>query len=243
MFERELDNLKNFQELIGYKFKNVDLLAQALTTPQFGRQHNLPDYNILETLGDAVLKLIFSLKLYKDGIKNPEKLTKKKAAIENDVTLTKIAMEYFNLEKFIIKQEKQEIKGTRILADVFEAICGAIFLDSEKDVSLIEMKIIDKFYRNLDKIIEKSTILNKNRLIEFLQDKYRETPSFKVKFINLGSDDKPESIAENPLILDSKSQKELVKIEKDLKSRKFKSKKDAEKDLYVKILEFLEKRS
>jgi ribonuclease-3 len=240
MFERELEKLKNFQELIRYKFKNVDLLAQALTTPQFGRENNLPDYNILETLGDAVLKLIFSVKLYKDGINNSEKLTKKKAAVENDETLSKIAKDYFNLEKFIIKQQKQEIKGTRILADVFEAICGAIFLDSDNDITLVERKLIDKFYRNLDLIIEKSTILNKNRLIEFLQKKYRITPSFKIKFRNLSSDDKPEWIAENPLILDNESQQELVKLDKSLKSSKFKSKKDAEKDLYIKILDFLE---
>jgi len=56
------NKLNRFQDLISYQFKNPKILLQALTTPQYGNENKLPYYEILETLGDAVIKLIFSLK-------------------------------------------------------------------------------------------------------------------------------------------------------------------------------------
>ena len=56
------DKLKLFQEFINYQFQNPEILLEALTTPLYGNENNLSHYEILETLGDAVIKLIFSLK-------------------------------------------------------------------------------------------------------------------------------------------------------------------------------------
>ena len=64
MDEYTEDKLNRFQDLIRYQFKNPKILLQALTTPQYGNENKLLHYEILETLGDAVIKLIFSLKMY-----------------------------------------------------------------------------------------------------------------------------------------------------------------------------------
>ncbi len=239
MFEREGEKLKKFQELINYNFNNEDLLRQALTTPLLGNETNRSHYDqILETLGDSVIKTIFILKKFKEKIGDPEIITKTKQAIENDVTLTLIAENYFNLEKYVFKTISQNVKGTRILADVFEAICGAVFLDSDLNVTVVENSIIDVFYEDWELIIMNTSIFNKNILLEYLQQKFRITPSVRSQFEKYGPDHDLKWIAKNPKIFDQNDQLLPIKLPLDLKSEAFKSKKDAEQDLFIKIYKY-----
>jgi len=239
MLKNENDNLKELQEFLEYKFKNEDLLRNALTTPQLGKELDILDYNTLELIGDAVLKLIFISKKIKEGLIDPGEITVIKQCLENDETLSKISNDYFNLKKFVLKSEKQIIEGTRILADVFEAICGAIFLDSDS-IKLVEEKLINRFYDDWDVIINETSILNKSKLLEYIQKRYRITPVIKTEFLNKGLDHAPKWIAKNPKILD-RNNKILIPLKKDLKSEECKSKKEAEQDLYLKILNYLKK--
>lgn len=229
--------LRDFQELINYKFKNEDLLEQALTTPQMANLINRNSYEFLETLGDAVIKVVFILKLYQKGIDTPSEITKVKAALESDKNLKKIANE-MNLHEFIFKIEKQRIKGTRILADVFEAVCGALFLDSNCNLHLVEEKVIDPFIPHLSNFTYNSIISSKNELLEFLQDKFKTNIVIELEYAKSGEEHNPIWIAKNPKILD-KHQNELLKIPKTLKSGKFRTKKDAEKSLFNIILNYL----
>ena len=155
------NQLELIQKSIGYRFKNIQLLKQALTTPRYGNEKGLPNYEILETIGDSVLKLIFSIKKYKEGVKDPGKLTKIKQQLENDKTFKKIALKYFNLVEYIYKSKDQQIYRTKILADVLEAICGAIYIDSNHSLETVESVIVDKFYFDWNKIIKDSQIFNK----------------------------------------------------------------------------------
>ncbi|MFX1317467.1 MAG: ribonuclease III domain-containing protein, partial [Promethearchaeota archaeon] len=199
-----------------------------------------PNYEFFETLGDAVIKIIFILKLYRRGIKDPGKITKVKASFESDKTLKKVANK-MNLHEYILKSDKQRVKGTRILADAFEAICGAIFLDSNNNLNIVEQKIIDPFYDLLDINNENLKPYRKNELLEFLQEKYKIPINIKLEYEKSGFDHDPIWLAKNPKIFDKQNQKKLVEISKNLKSGKFKNKKDAETDLYFKILEYLKK--
>ncbi len=239
----EMKKLEEFQEYISYKFNDEQILFQALTTPQFANESGLEDYEVLETLGDAIIKLIFILKKYNEGIKSPGAITKLKQQLENDNTLNKIAIQYFKLDKFIFKSEKQEVEGTKILADIFEAICGAMFLDANMDIKIVEKKIIDKFYDDWDRIVEKSSILYKNMLLEFLQSRLRFTPIIETEFESIGPDNKPIWIAKNPKLYDPNKKKlrNLNKYIKYLKSEKFKTKKQAEQYLFFKMLEILKR--
>lgn len=240
MLKNENDNLKELQEFLEYKFKNEDLLRNALTTPQLGKQLDLLDYNALELLGDAVIKLIFISKKIKEGLIDPGEITIIKQCLENDETLSKISNNYFNLKKFVLKSEKQVIEGTRILADVLEALCGAIFLDSDSNIKLVEEKVINRFYDNLDSIINETSILNKSKLLEHIQKRHRITPVIKTEFLNKGPDHAPKWIAKNPKILDGNN-KILIPLKEDIKSEECKSKKEAEQDLYLKILNYLKR--
>ena len=238
MIEIMKEKLKKFQEFIDYKFNNEQLLAEALTTPRLGNELGKPDYEFLETLGDAVIKIVFILKLYHQGIKDPGNITKIKASLESDKALRRVANR-INLQEFIFKTEKQPVKGTRILADVFEAICGAIFFDSEYDFTIVEEKMINPFYEDLDSIIENSIPDNKNELLEFLQEKFKTGIIINLEYDKSGYEHDPNWIAKNPQIVERYTKEILIKLPEDLKSNAFGNKKDAERDIYLKILNYL----
>jgi ribonuclease-3 len=232
------ENLKELQEFIDYRFNNLEYLIEALTTPQLANELHTNDYDFLETLGDAVMKTIFIVKLFNsgEGIRDPGKITKIKQRLENDETLKKIANKKMNLSKYVLKSQKQEIKGTKILADVFEAICGAIFLDSGRNIKLVEEKMINRFFGDFDSIIQDSTIFNKSKLIEYIQKLHRITPRIESVYENHGTDNKPKWIAKNPKVYPEKL---LIKLPISLKSEECKSISEAEQDLYGKILKYL----
>jgi len=237
MNEKNKKRIIKFQKDIDYKFKNQGLLLQALTTPQYGNENNLPHYEILETLGDAVIKLIFSLKIYRSGETDPGELTKIKQGLENNQTFLEVAEE-MKLENYIFTSKLQKVEGTSILADIFEAICGAIYIDSDNNLLVVETKIIDRFVKDWDKFLEKPLNFSKNLLIEFLQEKLKFTPLIKYNYENIGPQHELQWRALSPRILDQNS-KDVVFLPTSLKSELFKAKREAEKDLSLKILNFI----
>jgi len=237
MHEREKDILNELQQSINYQFKDVKLLKQALTTPQLGNELNEPHYEILETLGDAVIKTILLARKIEDSGKEttPESLTKTKQAIENNETLAKIAKQYFNLEHYIFIGINQELNGKdrKILADVLEAMCGAVYLDCN-DLNTVDDKIISKFYKDWEKLIKDTTIFQKNDLLEYLQRIYGVTPQIVCEYDRSGPDNNLSWVAKEPRIVNIK-----IELPANLRSIISKSKKEAEKDLYKKILDYL----
>ena len=232
------DKLKLFQEFISYQFHNPEILLEALTTPLYGNENNLSHYEILETLGDAVIKLIFSLKIYNSGENDPGRLTKTKQCLEDNQTFLKVATE-MELWKYIISSKKQKVRGTSILADVIESICGAIYIDSGKKLAIVEQKIINTYFYDWDALIKESSNLYKNQLLEYLQNIFKMTPTIKFEYEKLGPDNDAHWIVKNPEILDEK-QNIILKLPDNLRSEKFSRRKDAEKDLSLKVLEYLQ---
>ena len=129
-------DLVEFQNVIGYQFKNTDLLIQALTHSSFVNEQKInkkPDYERLEFLGDAVLEMISSEFLFK---KYPDKkegeMSKIRASLVCEPALA-FCSEQINLKKYIQLGKGEEATGGRnkesIIADVCEAVIGALFLD------------------------------------------------------------------------------------------------------------------
>ncbi len=235
---KKLDNL---QEIIDYKFKNEDLLKQALTTPLLGNKMGIAHYEILETLGDAVIKTILVSKIIEENKSNldPEIITKTKQAIENNETLANIAELYFDLRKYIFMDQNQDLenKDRKILADVLEAICGALYLD-DNSLKIAEEKIINKFYGDWDTIMDKS-IFYKGQLNEYLQKKYGFNPIIQYEYDKKGSEEDRSWIAKNPKILDP-NRKVLYNFN-SMTSKPFKKRRKAEQYLSPLILEQLKK--
>lgn len=129
-------NYSKLEKIIGVKFKNRELLKEALThrsylneKPKLKLKHN----ERLEFLGDAVLELIVTGYLYNKYPSKPEgELTNFRAALVKAPTLFEIA-DGIGLNNFLLlsKGEKRDLGKARefILANAMEALIGAVYLD------------------------------------------------------------------------------------------------------------------
>ncbi|MBQ7091244.1 MAG: ribonuclease III [Clostridia bacterium] len=133
-FER-LRRLEELQRELGYTFKNMELLDTALTHTSYvkgdgnGSEHN----ERLEFLGDAVLELCVSEKLYKEYPDlNEGVMTRVRALCVCEGALHRAAGR-LGLGRFLLLSHGEEHSGGRekpsILADAVEAVIGAVFLD------------------------------------------------------------------------------------------------------------------
>ena len=120
---------------IGYKFKNEELLTMALTHSSFANESksNCQSYERLEFLGDSILSFIVSTNIYEKFKALPEgAMSKLRAAIVCERSLEECARA-INIGQYLILSKGEELTGGRqrpsILADVFEAILAAIYLD------------------------------------------------------------------------------------------------------------------
>lgn len=128
------DNIKEFEERIGYTFKNKEYIQIALTHSSFANEHKQFKYNErLEFLGDSVLGLVVSDYLFNVRKDLPEgKLTKFRANVVCEESLSRVARK-LDIGKFLFLGKGEKICGGRnrdsILADATEAIIAAIYLD------------------------------------------------------------------------------------------------------------------
>ena len=127
--------MKVFENNIQYTFKDISLLELALTHSSYANESKVHmEYNErLEFLGDAVLQLITSEKLYTENSDMPEgKMSKQRAALVCEDALAEYSKQ-IELGRFMLLGKGEENTGGRerpsVLADAFEAVIGAIFLD------------------------------------------------------------------------------------------------------------------
>ncbi len=169
-------SLIDIEKKVGYVFKNKELLKTALTHKSYAYERTGEDitkYNErLEFLGDAILEHIVSIYLYnvepklKEGV-----MSKKRAEIVCEASLSRIIRER-NLAKDI-RLGKCEIntggnKKDAILADMFEAILGAVYLDGGYDEA--NRVCLDMIKSTIDYVVSKEDTLDyKTRLQEILQ--------------------------------------------------------------------------
>ncbi len=120
---------------IGYKFRNSLLLAEALTHSSLGHETQQVhfDNQRLEYLGDAVLQLLFSEYLYRRFTEAAEgHLTKSRARLVSGEALAVYAQNIALGEHLMMGRGDESSGGRRrasTLADAFEALVGAIYLD------------------------------------------------------------------------------------------------------------------
>ena len=130
------DKIKVFQNIIGYEFKDEQLLIQAVTHTSYSNErkiNKMPDNERLEFLGDAVLELVVSEYLFSDEAKISEgRMSKQRASIVCEDTLSMCAKD-INLGEFMLLGKGELLTGGKerasILSDAFEAVIGAIYLD------------------------------------------------------------------------------------------------------------------
>jgi len=179
----ELEKLEN---ILGFEFKNKELLKEALTHRSYVNEHPswpVPNNERLEYLGDAVLELVVTEYLYTRYPSFQEgKMTSLRAALVNHIILSKIAKD-ISLQKFIMlsRGEAKDTGRARdvILANAIEAVLGAVYLDQGYDVSkrLINDIVLTKLPEVMEKGLERDP---KSVLQEIVQEKMKLTPSYRV---------------------------------------------------------------
>ena len=172
-----MQNQKILENKIHIKFKDKGLLSQSLIHKSF---NFLSNNEKLEFLGDRVLGLVLSKKLFNLYPRESEgSLDKKFASLVNRKTCLKIS-KILELEKFLIlgNTYKKNIKiEDKILGDACEALIGAIYLDSGYKIA---ESFILRFWNDEIKKSGITEIDSKTKLQEYSLKLYKKLPSYKV---------------------------------------------------------------
>jgi len=178
-------DLKDLQKHLKLKFKDEKLLKSAFIHRSYLNEHK--DFKgtsneRLEFLGDSVLSLTVSRFLFEKLPKSPEgELTMLRAALVRTETLAKLAKE-LSLGNFLYLSKGEEDSGGRtnssILANTFEALIGALYLDLgfPQTQKFIEQIILERWRA----LTETAVYDNKSKLQEILQQKYHQSPVYRV---------------------------------------------------------------
>src|SRR5256885_2233301 len=176
---------RELQTHLGYRFQDPALLQLALTHPSVAHEKGTPvqTNQRLEFLGDAVLQLVLTGELYEKFPAFGEgPLTKGRAKLVNRRTLAEHAWR-LGLGSHLIVSRGEEIHGGRerpsALADTFEALLGAIFLDGGFEAA--RDFILDQFQGAFGQLSALPVLENpKGELQELLQAVSSEAPQYRV---------------------------------------------------------------
>ncbi len=176
---------EELQEKLGYAFRDPALLTLALTHPSVAHEQGAPlqTNQRLEFLGDAVLQLVLTRELYdKFPAFEEGPLTKARAKLVNRRTLAEHARE-LGLGQHLVVSRGEELHGGRdrlsALADAYEAVLGAVFLDGGFDVA--HDVILRRFHRAFGALSVIPILENpKGELQELLQAASSEPPQYHV---------------------------------------------------------------
>jgi ribonuclease-3 len=173
------------EQALHLTFANKDLLQRALTHRSYLNEnpnHPLEDNERLEFLGDAVLDFITGEYLYHRFPEMPEgRLTNLRSALVRSETLANFAIR-LNLGAYLYMGRGEEESGGReraaILGDAFEAIIGALYLDSGLEFTRqFVCNIIDPMLQDI--LASDADKDAKSRLQEVAQSHYKLTPTYR----------------------------------------------------------------
>lgn len=194
-----LTELSELEKRIGYSFKNIALLRQALTHSSYKNPKSPElDNEQLEFLGDAVLELIISHLLleyyasFSEGI-----LTRMRASLVNEANLASMSKKLTISHHLRLGKGEFHAKGYNkpsILSDVFEAIIGAIYLDGGCNACMAVVRAL--FTPQIKQINPNNPFEDyKTLLQEYTQSIYKVTPTYKIEACEGPDHDKKFTIA------------------------------------------------
>uniref|UniRef100_A0A6G1S434 Endoribonuclease Dicer 2 n=1 Tax=Aceria tosichella TaxID=561515 RepID=A0A6G1S434_9ACAR len=197
-----MKQVKKFQSIIKYDFNDASYLVQAFThASTFTRCTD--SYERLEFLGDAILDFLVTMTLYDSGItKDPGQLSSSRSALVNNCTFAKLAIKY-KFDIFIQHANQQlfdelnrvnesaksdpELKFldivdfdriSKTLADVFEAVAGAIYLDSGCSLDTV----FSIYYPMLKDLIDEEIRKPTKNVIQQLYERFPGKDRIKFEF-------------------------------------------------------------
>lgn len=184
---------------IGYEFKNKALLELALTHISLANDLKIASNQRLEFLGDSVLSYIIATKLYNLYPDYDEgALTQIRASLVCEKSLAELARKLDLGSGIKLGRSESRSNGTSkdsILADTFEAVLGAIYLDSNGEVA--RDWTLNVFGDKLDNIEYEADINYKSELQIYFQKRDKNTDVVRYRLINkTGPDHAPRFVVE-----------------------------------------------
>lgn len=181
----KLEKFSKLQKDLAIKFKNPALLKHAFIHRSYLNEHK--DFKgtsneRLEFLGDSVLSLFVSRFLFEKLSKSPEgELTQLRASLVRTETLAKLARE-LNLGQYLyLSKGEEESRGrtnNSTLANTFEALVGAIYLDQGEPIS--QKFIKEQILTRWQELSRTAVLDNKSKLQEILQRRHHKSPIYKL---------------------------------------------------------------
>lgn len=169
---------------LGFVFKNKELLALAFIHCSFVNENrDITEHNErLEFLGDSVLGLITSEYLYKQLPSHPEgELSYLRSRLVEAASCVTYVQK-LDIEKYLALGKGERINSGRgresILADLFEALIGAIYLDS--GLEAVKQFIFTNFQQEIEAILKTPLSNWKAILQDYCQKKYQKPPTYQV---------------------------------------------------------------
>ncbi|MFC1656684.1 ribonuclease III [Patescibacteria group bacterium] len=185
MMNQTKNKFSDLENIIGRPFNDKELLEQVFVHRSYLNEHpgfKLSSNERLEFLGDAVLELVVTENIYKAYDKNEGELTSLRSALVKGKNLAKVARK-LNLSKYLLLSKGEEKNQGRdndlLLANTFEALVGALYLDLgfDKTMDFIELQVLN----SLDAILKNELYVDaKSQLQEIYQAKRNITPTYKV---------------------------------------------------------------
>ncbi len=224
------ESFDDLESRLGYKFRDKNILIQALTHKSHTSDDKKRNYELLEFLGDSIINLfVVEILVSEFGNLREGDLAPMKAFFVSEDFLASLAQE-LNLASYILANGgKSDIRSnSSIMADVFEALWASIYIDSNKDLNYVK-DLFNKLYR--DVIIQKIKSHEYKRdyktiLQEITQKKWKERPSYRV------------------ISVTGPQHNKTFQVECSIKDYRTiglgKSKKEAEQDSAKKLLEILQ---
>ena len=169
---------KRLENNIQYVFKDSDILTRALTH----RSHSSKNYERLEFLGDAVLDMVLSERLYKEFSQIEEgRLSRMRAYLVNQKALAQIARE-IELDTYLILGKGESTFGKNrdsILSDSLEALIGGVYIDGGFKSA---QTVIEILFENMISQINPDDLFkdSKSALQEVLQKNNMKLPEYKL---------------------------------------------------------------
>lgn len=171
-------DLESLEKQLGYKFKDLTILTQALSHRSVGNPNN----ERLEYLGDSIIGYVIAESLYHQFPERSEgDLTRMRASLVRQKTLSMLARE-LSLSQYLIMGSGELKSGgynrDSILSDAFEAVVGAIYLDGGM---LVVKNVLDLLYKDLRKTIKPTGLKDSKTLLqESLQKRELLPPVYEI---------------------------------------------------------------
>ncbi len=178
-------DFSRLEGILHYRFNNYALLQEGLAHRSIVRVRNgaISSNERLEFLGDSVLGLVISDQLYRDNPNmNEGALTKMKAMLVNESTLSRVAIEIGFNDHVVISPEEEKSGGRErasIVSDAFEAVIGAIYLDGGLEAA--RRTVLECVYARREAIVSDDSLRNyKGDLLELIQSRGEPAPQYEV---------------------------------------------------------------